>query len=630
MDMKLKKELGLLEVFCISSGAMISSGLFILPAIAYARTGSAVILIYLLAGILFLPTVLTKAELASAMPKTGGFFFFTDRSMGPMMGTLGGLSAWLSLAFKSAFALLGMGIFLELFFPSLSTLSVKLIAIGFCLLFTVINILGVKLASRFQVIMVFALFVLLILYVVRGVFSIEPSNYTSSSTPGVGTFIATIGLVFISFAGTTKVVSVAGEVKDPGRNLPRGMLLSWGIVTLFYILVVVVTIGVVDSVDLQNTHMPISVGGKVMMGSLGLVLMSIAAILAFVSTGNSGILAASRDPMAMGKWGLLPKSFSKVSRTGTPWFAIIVTSGFMIAIILFLDLEEFIKVASTLKIIVFILGNLALIVMRESKLPHYRPMFKAPLYPWIQVFAILVYGFLIFMMGLVPIMFVLIFVICGIGWYWVYARGKIKREYALMNVIKNLTEVKTDHILDEELREIMLDWDNVSEKRFEDKLKDSVVMDLEHFAPPGAFSEQISKRFSKHLKISQKKLHRLLLERERDSNIVTQKGVAIISFNIKQEDKFEIALVRTKKGARFIENGPPVNAVFIIISTPDEQSFSLHSLMWILQISESPDFREKWMKAKTEKELRRIVLKAHREQCRKKSKGVGSSGGSER
>ena len=149
-------------------------------------------------------------------------------------------------------------------------------------------------------------------------------------------------------------------------------------------------------------------------------------------------------------------------------------------------------------------------------------------------------------------------------------------------------------------------------------IKDCVVLDLEHFAPPGAFSEQISKRLCTHLNISRKELHRLLLERERDSNIIVQKGIAIITFNIKQENKFEIALVRTKKGARFIEQGPPVHAVFIIISTPDEHNFSLHSLMWILQISESPGFRKKWMKAKTKKEIRLIVLEAFKEQYRSK------------
>ena len=127
--MKLKKELGLLEVFCISSGAMISSGLFILPALAYAKTGPAVIIAYMIASILVIPTVLSKAELATAMPKAGGNYFFIDRSMGPRMGTLGGLADWFSLWFKSAFSLLGMGIILTLFNPGVTELQIKLLAV---------------------------------------------------------------------------------------------------------------------------------------------------------------------------------------------------------------------------------------------------------------------------------------------------------------------------------------------------------------------------------------------------------------------------------------------------------------------------------------------------------------------
>ena len=83
----LKRELGLFEVFCIASGAMISSGLFVLPGLAYVKTGASVIISYLIASLLIVPTLLSKAELATAMPKAGGDYFFIDRSMGPAVGT---------------------------------------------------------------------------------------------------------------------------------------------------------------------------------------------------------------------------------------------------------------------------------------------------------------------------------------------------------------------------------------------------------------------------------------------------------------------------------------------------------------------------------------------------------------
>ena len=114
-DGSLKKDLGTLEVFSIAAGAMVSSGLFVLPAIAYAKAGPAVILSYLLAAVIVVPAMFAKAELATAMPKAGGTYFFINRSFGPLFGTFAGLAAWLSLALKSAFALVGIGVFISTF-----------------------------------------------------------------------------------------------------------------------------------------------------------------------------------------------------------------------------------------------------------------------------------------------------------------------------------------------------------------------------------------------------------------------------------------------------------------------------------------------------------------------------------
>ena len=242
--MKLKKELNLLEVFCISTSTMISAGLFILPAIGYAKAGAAVIIAYAIASLLFLPTVLSKAELVTAMPKTGGIFFFTDRSMGPMMGTLGGLGAWLSLAFKTAFALLGIGIIFTLFNPGFSEVQIKLIAIFCCIIFTIINICDVKLVGRLQVAIVITIICFLFLYVILGIFKIDFSSYTISDNKGMGSIFATAGLVFVAYAGTTKIISVAGEVKNPSRNLPLGLFLSWGVISILYLSVIFITIGI--------------------------------------------------------------------------------------------------------------------------------------------------------------------------------------------------------------------------------------------------------------------------------------------------------------------------------------------------------------------------------------------------
>lgn len=224
----LKRDLGLLDVFCIASGAMISSGLFILPSFGFSKAGPAVILSYIIASLLVIPSMLSKAELATAMPKAGGTYFFIDRSMGPMMGTIGGFAAWFSLAFKSAFALLGIGIFAVLLNPFFDPFQIKLIAVFFCVIFAVINLFGVKETGKTQVFLVLGLLSILIVYVIIGLFFVQPDHFTDFAPEGYGSVFSTAGLIFISFGGLTKISSVAEEVKKPGRNIPLGMFLSWG------------------------------------------------------------------------------------------------------------------------------------------------------------------------------------------------------------------------------------------------------------------------------------------------------------------------------------------------------------------------------------------------------------------
>ncbi|MBT7303970.1 MAG: amino acid permease, partial [Victivallales bacterium] len=134
------KDLGFFDLFCIASGAMISSGLFVLPGIVYAKIGPVSFVAYLIASLLVIPAMLSQAELSTAMPKSGGTYFFIDRSMGPGFGTLAGLSSWFALSFKSAFALLGIGAFAVLVFPDLGAWQIKAIAAVFCILFGVLNL----------------------------------------------------------------------------------------------------------------------------------------------------------------------------------------------------------------------------------------------------------------------------------------------------------------------------------------------------------------------------------------------------------------------------------------------------------------------------------------------------------
>ena len=164
MERVLKKELTLLDVFCVATGAMVSSGLFILPGLAFAKAGPAVMFSYIIAGIFCLPTLLSMAELTTAMPKAWGDYFYIMRGFGPLLGTLAGFSTWFSLSLKGAFALMGMGAYLSI----ITSLPINVIAFWLCLFFVILNLIGIKEAGRFQVFLVLGLLGLLFSYIVLG------------------------------------------------------------------------------------------------------------------------------------------------------------------------------------------------------------------------------------------------------------------------------------------------------------------------------------------------------------------------------------------------------------------------------------------------------------------------------
>ena len=161
--MKLKKELNALDVFSIAAGAMISSGLFVLPAIAYKNAGIGMFFSYLFAGIVMLPALFSKLELTTAIPKAGGTYFFSERILGTGAGVVNGFANWFSISLKSAFALVGIGVFAGLLFPNITELQLKLIAAGACILFTLVNLFSVKLSGKLQVTLVGFLILILAL-----------------------------------------------------------------------------------------------------------------------------------------------------------------------------------------------------------------------------------------------------------------------------------------------------------------------------------------------------------------------------------------------------------------------------------------------------------------------------------
>ncbi|MEO0559808.1 MAG: APC family permease [Bacteroidota bacterium] len=553
---RLKKSLTLFDVYAISTGAMFSSGFFLLPGLATAKAGPATVLAYFLAGVLILPAMFSVAELSTAMPRAGGAYYFLDRSLGPLAGTVGGLGTWLALVLKSAFALVGMGAYLAFFFE----VPIKQLAIGLTVAFAALNIFGAKETSGLQRVLVTILVAVLVFFVVQGIGAVVDlggdavgRQFTPFLPFGTEGLLATIGLVFVSYAGLTKVASVAEEVQNPDRNLPLGMILSLATATVIYCVGVFIMIAVLDAEQLRSDLTPVATAANEFFDWLpepyGLWLIVIAAVAAFASTGNAGILSASRYPLAMARDHLVTPRLAVLGRFGTPVLSILITSALMILVIVALNEEGIAKLASAFQLLVFGFLNVSVIVMRESRIPSYVPGYRSPWYPWVQIVGIVGPIFLIAELGLLAIELTLALVLCGIAWYFRYVRPKpeVEREGAIYHLFARLGKRRYEG-LDSELRTILKEKGLSDETPFEHLVTRAAVIDLDE---PRDFEDVVqdaARQLAARARLPEDRLVDGFLDGSRTGATPVSNGAALPHLRLPEVDRPELVMVRSRPG----------------------------------------------------------------------------------
>lgn len=432
MTDRLEAKLGLYGVFAVSVGAMIGSGIFVLPGLAAKIAGPAVVLAYALAGLIIFPAALSKSEMATAMPESGGIYLYIDRAMGPLLGTIAGFGVWFSMIFKSAFALVGLGAYLTLF----GDLPERPVAIALAVAIIALNIAGAKTTARFQSFLIALVLGALAFFVARGIGSVEATEFEPFLSHGIKGLVSATGLVFVSFIGVTKVASIAEEVRRPERNIPAGILLSVCLMLIVYPLVAWVMVGTVGADTLANTVTPMSLSAEQFMGTVGVDIVIVVAIIALISMANAGVLASSRYPFAMARHALAPPVLARISPRSTPTYSILLTGAVLLGLIAFVPLLELAKLASAFQLIVFSLVNLAVIAFRESHLDWYKPTFRSPFYPWTQIFGIAGALVLLTQMGIVPVIGAIIIVTGGMLWYRAFGSSRASRESASFDALR--------------------------------------------------------------------------------------------------------------------------------------------------------------------------------------------------
>ncbi|MCA9538601.1 MAG: amino acid permease [Myxococcales bacterium] len=624
---RLERKLTGVDVYAISTGAMFSSGFFLLPGLAAAQTGPSVSLAYLTASLLILPAMFSVAELATAMPRAGGAYYFLDRSMGAMVGTIGGLGSWIALVLKSAFALLGMGAYLALFVD----LPIKPLAVALTAMFAVVNLVGAKETSGLQRFLVAALVGIMAWYCVEGVGWLleDPSVRLRLSdgepvfAQGLDGFFGTVGFVFVSYAGLTKVASVAEEVQNPDRNIPRGMIFSLLTAAVVYGLGVFLMQRALPAEAFVAALTPVADAGAIFLhgpsptAALGLVVA--AAVAAFASTGNAGLMSASRYPLAMARDRLLPARFGVLGRFGTPTLGIVITAGLMMLFIVAFDIAAVAKLASAFQLMLFGLLCAAVIVMREARIDYYRPGYRSPFYPWMQIAGLIVPVWLIVEMGWLAVLFTGGLTALCVAWYWVYAHGKVPREGAIYHVFERLGR-RAWRGLDRELRGIVAERGLAEEDPFDEVVARAQVLDVR---TPTDFADVLRQGvglLAKRFGLNAETLVTRLEEERRLGLMPAARGVALPHLRVASLDGPQMVLVRLAhgvevardRGLSHLPDPGPIRAVLLLASPEGDPGVHLRMLAQLASRVDDPGFLADWCGVPEPGELRELLLRDER------------------
>jgi len=605
----LEKQLGLWDVYALATGATLSSGFFLLPGLAAAGAGAAMPLSYLLGALVLVPGLLSKVELATAMPKAGGIYYFLDRSLGPLVGTIGGFGTWIALILKSAFALIGVGAYLQLFMPGL---QMGPLAAGFAVFFGIVNYFGAKKSGSFQLLLLVGLLILLLWFCGLGLLHTEVGNFRGFFESGSAGIISTAGLVVVSYMGLTKVASVAEEIENPGRNLPLGLFLAFGTIVVIYIVGTSVMVGIVgvdtlarDGGDLT----PVATVAEVLVGRWGAVLMTVAAVLAFSSVANAGILSASRYPLAMGRDRLLPSRFGQISGRGTPTVGIAVTVGLIVLSVIFFDPTKIAKLASAFKLVMFALACLSVIVMRESHIESYDPSYRSPFYPGVQILGIVAPFWLIMKMGLLPMLFTIGLITFGATWYTYYARDRVDRRGAIFHVFERLGRRRHEG-LERNLLEIM-ERDPYEATPVDVVFTEAHVIDLPGPVDFDVLAARASHLLAPDLPVPASQLLEGFLEGTRIGTTPVSHGAALPHQMLDVIDRPFLVLARVTNGVQFdlapggvvSRSSEPIRAVFFLVGPQADPAQHLHVLAQIAGRVDQERFMSEWLGADSDEAL---------------------------
>lgn len=353
----LKREIGLFDATALGIGAIIGSGIFVVTGIVAGIAGPAMVFSIIIAGVIAVFSAMSVAELGAYLPEEGGTYAYAQKLISPFAGFIAGWIWIFSNIFVGAAVSLGFAHYFVTLFPSI---PVKVIAVAICLIFIIINYLGLKGSVLFNNILVMAKILILLFFIAFGLGFLRPWTFTSFAPEGSRGILSGAALIFFAYTGFARVTIMAEEVKDPEKTIPRSIYLALGISTVIYLLVSIVAVGLAGAPALAHSGSPLAdaIG---MTGNSGAVLViSLGAMIATASVLLTTIMGISRIVFSMARSSDLPGILGRIHpRFGTPHYAIVITGACMITATLLADLALVVAVSTFAMLMYYLIANVA-------------------------------------------------------------------------------------------------------------------------------------------------------------------------------------------------------------------------------------------------------------------------------
>jgi len=389
---ELKRNVGLFGAASVGIANIIGAGIFVVSGVAAGLAGPSVILSFLLAGFIALMTALSSAELASFITETGASYAFTKRAFGKFLGFLVGWFKYFDYVAGAAAVSVGFAAYFTELFGLTGALPLILAAMGLPIAFTILNLVGARESAYATSIMVLIKVFALALVMMFGGFYLANYFNLGRFSPffpnGINGTFNGAAVIFFAFLGFNTVAMMSEETKDPERTIPKALILAFLVTFVLYVSIAFLEIGILDWQKLGISASPLEdLAIAVFNNRMFVDFIAFSALIATGSVVLSSIIGGTRASFAMGRDGVLPKQFDKISkRFGTPYFSVVF--GGVIIIILsgvfYSDIDTIASIVNFGSLFTYLFVHLSLLKMRKSE-PDAKRLFKVPLYPAIPI-----------------------------------------------------------------------------------------------------------------------------------------------------------------------------------------------------------------------------------------------------